>query len=88
MSTPTVEHIATLWMANDIPARMIYAGRRWRVTDHPHATTTLHLDRPPSTNHTTASTDGDSKEPTTTGISLVFDAYKGEDGWHVHRTYD
>lgn len=23
-----------------------------------------------------------------TGLSLVFDVYKGEDDWHVHRCYD
>jgi len=22
------------------------------------------------------------------GLSLVFDVFKGEDGWHVHRSYD
>ena len=31
----TVEHDAVLWMVNDLPARMVHGGRRWRVTDRP-----------------------------------------------------
>lgn len=87
MSTPTIEHVVTLWMVNDIPARMIYAGRRWRVTDNPtrlrHSSWTVPLDEP---HHGLygwrfQGTDED-------GRSFVFDVYKGKDGWHVHRCYD
>ncbi|MDW4572614.1 hypothetical protein R8Z57_07470 [Microbacterium sp. M3] len=35
MRNAQVEHEATVWMINDLPSRMLYAGRRWRVTDHP-----------------------------------------------------
>lgn len=35
MDTVDVEHDVTLWMVNDIPARMVYAGRRWQITDTP-----------------------------------------------------
>jgi hypothetical protein len=35
MSMAAVEHDVTIWMVNDIPARMFYAGRRWRITDTP-----------------------------------------------------
>ncbi|WP_341946397.1 hypothetical protein [Microbacterium sp. LWH11-1.2] len=86
MSAATVEQHATLWLANDIPARMVYAGQRWRVSDIPtrlrHSNWTVPLSEP----HTGLcgwrfqGTNDD-------GLSLVFDVYKAEDGWHVHRTY-
>lgn len=32
----TTTHLpATIWMADGIPARMVFAGRRWTVTDMP-----------------------------------------------------
>lgn len=87
MSTPTVAPTATLWMVNDIPTRMIYAGRRWRVTDTPtrlrHSSWTVPLEDAHRGLYgwRFQGTDED-------GLSLVFDVYKGEDGWHVHRSYD
>lgn len=87
MSTPTIEHTATIWMVAEIPARMVYAGHRWRVTDTPtrlrHSTWSALIDdarhglygwRFQGTNDN--------------GDAHVFDVYKGEDGWHVHRCYD
>ncbi|MFD5215265.1 hypothetical protein [Microbacterium sp. NPDC058345] len=87
MDAATVEHHATLWMTDDIPTRMIYAGRRWRITDTPtrlrHSNHAVPLDR---AHHGLygwrfQGTDDD-------GRSLIFDVYKAEDGWHVHRSYD
>lgn len=72
-------------MANDIPSRMFYAGCRWRVTDTPTrlresiwaaplgAQSGLYGWRFQATNDA--------------GDSVVFDVYRGEDGWHVHHTY-
>ena len=87
MSAAAVEQHATLWLANDIPSRMVYVGQRWRVSDTPtplrHSSSTAPL----SELHTSLfgwrfqGTNDD-------GLSLVFDVYKAEDGWHVHRTYD
>lgn len=87
MDATRIEHVATLWMVDDIPARMIYAGRRWRVTDTPtrlrHSSWTVPLDEPRHGLYgwRFQGTDDD-------GVSLVFDVYKAEDGWHVHRCYD
>ncbi|MGN7977459.1 hypothetical protein ACTJJ4_07780 [Microbacterium sp. 22195] len=87
MTATNVEHHATIWMTDDIPVRMVYAGRRWRVTDTPtrlrHSIWTVPFDGP---HHGLygwrfQGTDDD-------GLSLVFDVYRGEDGWHVHRSYD
>ncbi|REJ06303.1 hypothetical protein DY023_06640 [Microbacterium bovistercoris] len=87
MVTKIIEQPVTIWMANDIPARMVYAGHRWRVTDTPtrlresiwSAVTDEHHRglygwRFQGTNEA--------------GESMVFDVYRGEDGWHVHRAYD
>lgn len=87
MDTRAIEHPITLWLANDIPARMMFAGRRWRVTDTPtrlrHSNWSVPLGEP----HTGLygwRFQGTADD----GQSLVFDVFKGEDGWHVHRTYD
>lgn len=87
MSTSLVDHTATLWLVDDIPSRMIYAGRRWRVTDMPtrlrYSSWTVPLD------HANRGLYGWRFQGTDdTGRSLVFDVFKDEDGWHVHRIYD
>lgn len=85
MSDTAVEHVATIWMANDIPARMVYAGRRWRVTDTPTRIRES-IWAAPSTAHTGLygwrfqATDE-------AGASFVFDVYKTEIDWHVHHAY-
>lgn len=87
MDAATVEQHATLWLVNDIPARMVYAGHRWRVTDTPTRLRHSNWTVPLGEAHTGLygwrfqGTDED-------GRSLVFDVYRAADGWHVHRTYD
>jgi len=85
MST-TTSHELTLWMVNDIPARMIYGGRRWKVTDTPtrlrESVWTAPLDEP----HGLYGWRFQATNPD--GESVVFDVYRGEDGWHVHRAYE
>lgn len=84
MSASQIEHDATVWMVNDVPARMVYAGRRWRVTDYP---TRLRepiwaaLERVGNLyGWRFQATDDD-------GNALVFDVFRARDGWHVHRAY-
>lgn len=73
-------------MANDMPSRMVFAGRRWRVTDTPT------LLRPSAWS---AQVDGHTglngwrfQGTNDDGLSLVFDVFRGEDCWHVHRSYE
>lgn len=85
MNAQTLEQPVTLWMVNDIPARMVFAGKRWRVTDMPtrlrDSVWSVPLDKPhPLYGWRFQGTDDD-------GESYVFDVYKGEHGWHVHHTY-
>ncbi len=71
-------------MVNDIPARMVYASRRWRITDTPtriRDSIWRAMDaRQPLFGWRFQATD-------MTGESFVFDVYRDEAGWHVHRAY-
>ncbi len=86
MSTIAVEHQMALWMVDDVPARMVYAAKRWRITDTPtrlrHSVWTA--PRESSLGLYGWRFQGTDED----GLSLVFDVYKAEDGWHVHRAYD
>ncbi|MFE1646847.1 hypothetical protein [Microbacterium sp. P01] len=86
MSETTIEHELTLWMVNDVPTRMFYAGRRWRVTDTPtrlrESVWSVPLEhRKGLYGWRFQATDPD-------GETYVFDVHRGEDHWHVHRAYD
>lgn len=87
MNAVSIEHNATLWMTNDIPTRMVYAGRRWRITDTPtrlrHSTWSVPLDGAHRGLYGWRFQGTDDA-----GMTFVFDIYKGEDGWHVHRAYE
>lgn len=87
MSAARIEHHSTVWMVDEIPTRMVYAGKRWRVTDTP---TRLRPSSWPAP-HGVANADlygwrfqGTDDD----GLSLVFDVYRTDDDWHVHRAYD
>jgi hypothetical protein len=84
MSALDVEHDLTIWMVNDIPARMVYAGRRWRITDTP----TRLRDSIWGAGGEQGSLYGWRFQATdSTGTSYVFDVYREQAGWHVHRAY-
>jgi len=85
MSEVAVEHEVTLWMADDIPARMFYAGRRWRVTDTP---TRLRDSIWTASRSAGRGLYGWRFQATDdAGESFVFDVYKTATDWHVHRAY-
>lgn len=85
MNVETIEQSATLWLVNDIPSRMFFAGRRWRVSDTPtrlrHSVWSVPL------RHSHGMYGWRFQGTDVDGLSLVFDVFKGEDGWHVHRAY-
>lgn len=85
MSTTTATHAATLWMVNGAPACMIYAGKRWRVTDTPtrirESVWAAPLEEP-------ARMYGWRFQGTAPdGQSFVFDVFRAADDWHVHAIY-
>lgn len=86
MVTKIIEQPVTIWMANDIPARMVYAGQRWRITDTPTRLRDSIWSAPLEEHHGLygwrfqgTNDDGDSR---------VFDVYRVEEGWQIHRSYD
>ena len=82
----TVEHPVALWLSNDVPVRMVYGGQRWRVTDTPTRLRHSIWSVPLETHHGLYGWrfQGTNDE----GTSLVFDVYKAEHGWHVHKSYE
>lgn len=85
MSAMTLDHEVTIWLVNDVPARMFYAGHRWKITDAPtrlrESVWSVPLDH-----------QGDLygwrfQATSETGDVFVFDVYRGAEHWRVHRTY-
>jgi len=85
MNAVAIEHEATVWLVDDVPARMFYAGKRWRVTDSPtrlrESVWTAPLDEPPGLYGWRFQATDDA------GESLVFDVYRTATDWHVHHCY-
>jgi hypothetical protein len=76
---------ATLWFANGVPVRMVYAGTRWRVTDTP---TTLEAPRWTIPGHASEAIDGWRFQITDDeDRSWMVEVHRAGDGWHVHRRY-
>ncbi|WP_258184260.1 hypothetical protein [Microbacterium foliorum] len=73
-------------MVDDIPARMMFAGRRWKVSDTPTRLRSSIWNAPLGPHR---KLDG-WRFPATdeAGRSFVFDVFRGEGGWHVHHSYD
>jgi hypothetical protein len=86
MASQGIEHDLTIWMVDEVPARMYYAGRRWRVTDRPTRlresvwSAALEEHGPGLYGWRFQATDDQ-------GSSVVFDVYRGASQWHVHRSY-
>lgn len=85
MSPTATATEVTLWLVNEAPARMFYAGQRWTVTDVP----TRLRDSVWSVTEESRGLYGWRFQGTNeAGESYVFDVYGGEEHWHVHRSYD
>ncbi|WP_442576388.1 hypothetical protein ACSBPH_04425 [Microbacterium sp. F51-2R] len=85
MTSVEVEHKATVWMTDDKPARMFYAGRTWRVTDTP---TRLRDSIWSSSLAPGCGLYGWRFQATDeAGESFIFDVFKSATDWHVHHAY-
>ncbi|GAA1996348.1 hypothetical protein [Microbacterium pumilum] len=85
MSAVEIEQDLTIWMVDDIPQRMLYAGRRWRVTDIP---TRLRESTWSAASAGATGLRGWRFQATDeAGESYVFDVFRAELGWHVHHTW-
>ena len=83
--TETVE--AAVWLANGLPARLVWDGVRYRVTDTP---TPLTEDEwCPALTHAARRIVGWRFQGTTAGgQSLMFEIVESDRGWRVVRVYD
>lgn len=85
MSAVSIEHQATVWLVDDIPVRMLYAGQRWRITDTPtrlrESVWTAPLEKQ------TGLYGWRFQATSEAGDSYVFDVYRAETDWHVHHRY-
>ena len=86
MLAPTACPPATIWMVDDIPSRMVFGGHRWRVSDTPtRLRDSIWSTRQESHRGLYGWRFQGTNED---GHSMVFDVFRAEDGWHVHRSYD
>lgn len=86
MTQRTADGTVTIWLANDVPARLIFAARRWRVTDTP---TPLQEDHwAPPLEDSTPLHGWRFQATEEQGNSRVFDVFQVGRDWHVHRVYN
>lgn len=85
MSITTTARETTIWLVNDIPTRMIFNGRRWRVTDTPTRLRESVWSAPLDHSHGLYGWRFQATDPA--GECVVFDVYRTEGDWHVHRSY-
>lgn len=81
-------HDVTLWLVDEQPARMFYAGRRWTVTDTPtrlRESVWSVAAAQPRRGRGMYGWRFQATDPE--GESLVFDVYGGAGEWRVHRAY-
>jgi len=78
-------HEVTIWMISDIPARMFFANERWTVTDCP---TRLRESIWSTSERGSAMYGWRFQATNPSGKSFVFDVFRTDGDWHVHRTYE
>lgn len=87
MIDTTSSHDVTLWLVDDVPARMFYAGRRWSVSDCPTRLRDSVWSLAADDDRRRGLYGWRFQATDTEGESFVFDVYCGEEGWHIHRAY-
>lgn len=80
----------TLWFVDNVPARMVWRGRRWRVIDTPTPIVRELEWLPPMATRPSESLSGWRFVAKTegTGPSQVFDVYGSESGWRVRNVWE
>lgn len=81
MRTETHHPTVTLWFADRVPSRMVWAGRRWSVTDTPTPLNGASTNKPEDRGWRFQGREPD-------GLSIVFDVYLHDGDWHVHKQYE
>ncbi|WP_416264298.1 hypothetical protein ACNANV_17575 [Curtobacterium flaccumfaciens pv. flaccumfaciens] len=80
---------ATVWWAEGTPTRLVWAGRRWRVSDTPTRLTVTRAELPTAITHAPEHTVGWRFQATSDddGEALVVDIVPQGAGWGVARTW-
>ncbi|MBN9141433.1 MAG: hypothetical protein J0H23_11465 [Micrococcales bacterium] len=76
--------VITVWLVNDVPARIVHEGQRYRVSDMP----TRLEDENPDLAHRLNLTGWRFQGTDTAGISRMFDIRRAGDEWRLIRVYD
>lgn len=83
-----IDTAATVWWTDGVPTRMVWAGRRWQVSDTPTRLTVTRAELPTAITHAPERTVGwrfqvtaDDRE------TLVVDIVPEGGGWGVARTW-
>ena len=88
MKQAEIDRDVTLWLVDELPARMFYAGRWWVVTDTPTRLRDSIWSVDPTEGVAGQGLYGwRFQGADCDGAVFVFDVYGGPEGWHVHRTY-
>jgi hypothetical protein len=83
-----VDTAVTVWWTGGTPVRLVWLGRRWRVTDVPTRLTTTPTDLPSAITHPPERTAGWRFQATAEdGETLVVDIVPDGSGWTVARTW-
>ncbi|MFC5502962.1 hypothetical protein ACFPJ4_11995 [Lysinimonas soli] len=76
--------VVTVWLVNDVPARLVYEGQRYRVTDMP----TRLEDEHPEMTHRLNLTGWRFQGTDDAGLSHMFDIRRAGGEWQLIRIYD
>ncbi|WP_412879059.1 hypothetical protein [Curtobacterium phoenicis] len=83
-----IDTAATVWWTAGVPERLVWSGRRWRVTDTPTRLTVTRAELPTAITHAPERTVGWRFQATAEdGETLVLDIVPEGGGWGVARTW-
>ena len=82
--------VVALWLVDNVPARMVWGGRRWRIIDTPTPIRSEPSWLPPVVSHAPERLTGwrFAARPDEAGPSQVFDVYGSESGWKLRDVWD
>ena len=83
-----VDSNVALWFVDNIPARMVWQGQRWRIIDTPTPIIGEPRWLPPTVTHPSERLAGWRFVAKADGPSRVFDVYGSESGWRVGDVWD
>ncbi|HEY8588695.1 MAG TPA: hypothetical protein VIL55_03980 [Naasia sp.] len=87
MSLAALSTEVVVWFVSGVPARLVWDGVRYRITDTP-TPLTEDVWSPPMTHAASRIVGWRFQGTTANGRSLMFEIAEGDTAWHVLRVYD